>query len=417
VDTFRTFSLSPRPFGWPVSPRLIGKLSACVALWLIQGSWQPFDETGSRSYAGAAHLEPADSFHGSPRQSILFPMAFRGCAALWRALLAPAKGIAIAWGLVLMIACSDFASTSTPSPPHGSQPTAASEAPTTPPARFGAVMAYDVGKYQDLLFGGLDAKGSYLSDVWLWNADRGWSKQVQGPQARAFAAAAPDGQGYVLLFGGDTAQGPLADTWLWNQGWREVKPKNSPPGGVSRAMTLEGRVAAPLLVVFGADRTVTTWRWNNITDDWDRLNPPQTPTWRLHSALALDQNTNEVILFGGTNFSGAPLSDTWSWDSTSWRLLTPAHTPPGGPPSMAYTGRGPLLLSAGTTWLWDGSDWSPQTAPPLPPSYANSAMAGYPSIGRSGGGALVFGGRDPATGGIDNRSWVWDGKTWIFQSR
>ncbi len=42
--------------------------------------------------------------------------------------------------------------------------------------------------------------------------------------------------------------------------------------------------------------------------------------------MTYDAATGTVLLFGG-RVNGTVLSDTWSWDGTTWTQLTPATSP------------------------------------------------------------------------------------------
>lgn len=52
-----------------------------------------------------------------------------------------------------------------------------------------------------------------------------------------------------------------------------------------------------------------------------------TPAGRSRAAMAYDDATGTVLLFGGRSATGAALGDTWSWDGDHWTQLHPAHAP------------------------------------------------------------------------------------------
>jgi hypothetical protein len=64
------------------------------------------------------------------------------------------------------------------------------------------------------LFGGEDGSGARLGDTWTWNGTT-WSllPTSTSPSDRYDAAASPDVNGGVLLFGGNTATGISNETW------------------------------------------------------------------------------------------------------------------------------------------------------------------------------------------------------------
>src|SRR5579864_222854 len=75
--------------------------------------------------------------------------------------------------------------------------------------------------------------------------------------------------------------------------------------------------------------------------------PGPSPSARTGAAMAWDEATHSVILFGGRTVSGA-VNDTWSWDGSSWRQLSPATSPPARSGAlMAPDGHGGLVLYGG----------------------------------------------------------------------
>ena len=60
-----------------------------------------------------------------------------------------------------------------------------------PTPRFGQSMAYDTSTNQTILFGGVDANGSFQSDTWEWTGDN-WVElhPKTSPSPRVFAAVA-----------------------------------------------------------------------------------------------------------------------------------------------------------------------------------------------------------------------------------
>jgi hypothetical protein len=86
---------------------------------------------------------------------------------------------------------------------------------TSPPAQNGAPMAYDAATGNVVLF--VLTNGN-LGDTWVWDGST-WTRQhpATSPPARACAVLAYDAvTGNVVLFGGQTAAGFFADTWVWD---------------------------------------------------------------------------------------------------------------------------------------------------------------------------------------------------------
>ena len=279
-----------------------------------------------------------------------------------------------------------------------------------PSARPGTSAACDPATGQVVLFGGQAAAG-VTGDTWTWSGGRWRPLQASGgPSARAFAAAAADGRGGVLLFGGDTPHGgaPPNDTWAWNgRRWTRLRPATVPPAGAYRVMAL-GPGAVPVLVVFGLDGGVSTWTWRLARGgDWVEERPALSPPWRDAAGLARDPVSGRVLLSGGVLAGGAaPARDTWAWDGAAWQPLAPAHRPGGGPAALATTRAGPLLLERDGTWSWRDGDWAPAAPGRAPAWQPYAALAGLP------GGALLLtgvpGGPHPAS----SQTWLWDGSGW-----
>ncbi len=89
----------------------------------------------------------------------------------------------------------------------------------SPPARSFASAVYDATGQRWLLFGGLDASGAYLNDVWALSGSAfHWSpvNPTSGPPpARSGQAATFDSlHQRMTIFGGTDASGVLNDTWV-----------------------------------------------------------------------------------------------------------------------------------------------------------------------------------------------------------
>jgi len=106
-----------------------------------------------------------------------------------------------------------------------------------------------------------------------------------------------------------------------------------------------------------------TWSWNGTT--WRKLSPPASPPARTGAQMAYDAATRTVLLFGGFGLlSGGPpadggqysgFSDTWSWNGTTWTKLSPASNPGGGGDSLGSDSMA-YDPAAKTVLLFDGGD-------------------------------------------------------------
>ena len=69
-----------------------------------------------------------------------------------------------------------------------------------------------------------------LNDTWEWNGTA-WTQKspATSPSARYYFAMADEGNGKILLFGGQNGSGLLGDTWEWNgTTWTQKSPAHAP---------------------------------------------------------------------------------------------------------------------------------------------------------------------------------------------
>lgn len=188
-----------------------------------------------------------------------------------------------------------------------------------------ARMAYDVGRGQVVLFGGVDA--SLLDEVdatHVWNTTtRTWDLQPRvGPQppARQDHAMAYDPDlGRILLVGGRAGRDALADTWAWDGAtWT---PLASMPVGRHRHALAYDRATGELVAFGGLDGSMEpkilddTWVLDPTSQLW--IERPGGPLGRESSAMAWSAARRRLVLFGGASI-GSDLADTWEWDG-AWR--------------------------------------------------------------------------------------------------
>ena len=257
---------------------------------------------------------------------------------------------------------------------------------TGPPAREGAVMAYDAASRQLVLFGGDQWSSTFLGDTWTWNGSRWTQVAGSGPPARTRASMVYDAATrQLVLFGGQSAAVPLGDTWTWDGARWTPAAGPGPTPQTDASMVYD---AATRQVVLFDDRgdapTDQTWLWNGNT--WTPAAPSPssaTMTIRGQAGLAYDSTHRQVVLFGGG--AGEP------------------------PPGDAYFG---------DTWTWNGTTWS-QAATVGPVARDESWMVDDPAAGR----VLLYGGVRSAPQVDTNRgfywppqaltdTWAWDGHAW-----
>ncbi len=261
-----------------------------------------------------------------------------------------------------------------------------------------------------------------------------WARRsTTGPSPRAGHAMAYDSaRGVTVLFGG--ASGPSTsdtlfnDTWEWDgTAWTLRTPSNSPRPRVGGAMAYDA--ARHVCVLYGGydpngfdDQTCewngTNWVFPSVTGI-----PPNPSQFGHRMAMAYDSTRGVTVLFGSTDFSGAGLVATYTWNGTGWtKLITPGPCERAGH-DMAYdSARGAAILFGGTnnlgcssdnmlgdTWAWNGTAWMQKIATG-PSSRTTHALAF--DAGRSL--MVLFGGINFATVPypLYGDTWAWNGTAW-----
>src|SRR5207302_1904542 len=159
-----------------------------------------------------------------------------------------------------------------------------------PPARTGAVMVTDEARHQVLLLGGSASPLGQVplvpGDTWIWDGST-WTQLHPGPAppARGGAVAAYDPlRSVVVLYGGvglDDKGGPVAfdATWTWNgSAWKRQAPKTVPPGQRLASMAWDPGGRTVILLTRASPHTAEPRPWHRA--EWTRLHPPPTPPRR-----------------------------------------------------------------------------------------------------------------------------------------
>jgi hypothetical protein len=201
--------------------------------------------------------------------------------------------------------------------------------------------------------------------------------------------------------------------------WAKLSPAAHPSARHYAAMAYDSTNHE--LVLFGGFYMATgtflsdTWTWNGST--WHQESPTNVPPVRDAAAMAYDAKTGHVILYGGFNGTGYR-QDMWSWTGSDWTLLSPAHVPE----ARAWTGMATdptnsnLILFGGwdggadlnDTWSWNGTDWTELTPAHSPEARDDFAMVADPAHNR----IVVFGGWVVPGPNPRGDTWTWNGTDW-----
>jgi cysteine-rich repeat protein len=196
----------------------------------------------------------------------------------------------------------------------------------------------------------------------------------------------------LVLFGGTSTDGTLADTWVLDQDiWTQQFPTHSPPPHRFHSLVFDP--VRNVVVLFGGrdqnDVLGDTWTFDG--QDWTEVSSPAAPVARQGHAIAFDPISARIVLFGG--FGGAALgdlTDTWTFDGSTWTPTITAHSPPSaGAGDFTFDPvTGHMLLFRGTgnnatdTWVFDGTDWAPIPTSAGPPAGGDRLLRFDSSLNR-----------------------------------
>jgi hypothetical protein len=189
-------------------------------------------------------------------------------------------------------------------------------------------------------------------------------------------------------------------------------------------MLLAPDLASGNLILYGGrdnnGQPVTdTWAWNGSA--WNQIASPLEsvdlvpvgPGNRLDVGMVAERSTQSIFLSGGTERT----CDAWRLSDGQWRKLLDIPTPP---PRVLFAiaydsarrqtvifGGGGNQSARNDTWLRRGDTWVEAAVPNAPARRQAPAMAFDPQRGR----AVLFGGNDDLVQPFDD-TWEWDGVTW-----
>ncbi len=258
-----------------------------------------------------------------------------------------------------------------------------------------------------VLFGG--STQTYSANVYsaaTWTYQSGvWTEvyPLIAPQGRDSSGLAySPWDDAVVLFGGyaPATGGFLNDTWLFKAGqWTQLHI-NGPSARNGFGLVYDPAVDADVL--FGGQSPeclnhVCNDTWEFHYDSWTKVSVKESPPQRWQMSMAYDEQSGDVVLFGGLGIPGAcpnnaGCGDTWQFNGTTWQQVatdvlcgTTAEGPcpaadapsPRHEASMTFDYRDNYLLLfggwnystelLGDTWEFSGGAWT-KLAPAASPT-------------------------------------------------
>ncbi len=277
----------------------------------------------------------------------------------------------------------------------------------TPPGRsYGRSMAYDPVDGYIVMFGGFTYAG-YLADTWVFH-EGAWTllHPTTSPSARDHSTLAWDPvDGYLLLVGGSGSGGSYSDTWTFVGGnWSQLPETTHPSARWASAMTWDAADSQMLLFggCVGGSAVGDTWSFQN--GSWTQLFPVASPSKRENVALQFDPVANETILFGGDNYYAATYGDTWAFSAGNWTQLHPLRSPSARTEAgsawddalgaVVVFGGSTASTTTDDTWMFSGGAWTVASLPQAPTAREFGMMAFDPVDSElvlfSGAGAAMF---------------------------
>jgi len=208
------------------------------------------------------------------------------------------------------------------------------------------------------------------------------------PSSRRFAGGVYDQtlKKFVVFGGYDTLGSYRQDTWTWNgTKWEEVDADDKPERRAQPVMWYDPLAKKTILysgagaksIDHHAERFSDMWSFDGT--NWTRLTETAAPGIRFAPQIALDPNTNKLLLFGGlratideedrvTQFYD---DDLWIWDGSTnnWTQVQFEGNGPSPRQNAAFDydpASGKFVLFGGFAgnfylsdrWLWDGQSWT-----------------------------------------------------------
>jgi len=276
----------------------------------------------------------------------------------------------------------------------------------SPGPRTMAAIAYDSQRQRAVLFGGIslwDGKQwVYDNSTWEWDG-KDWEKikTPLAPTGRILHAMAYDeAHAKIILYGGQNANGSLADLWEWDGlTWHRLCPVCNPAARFSHKMIFDTGRQQIILYGGGDEKTgfAEGWTWDG--QSWSYLQIDSSAPAVYNAPLIYDRRREWAVSFMGREWGG-----TWIWEASTWRKLDPSIQPPVRDEaalvydpvqdhSVLFGGIRNDNFLFNDTWIFDGENWRKLNTPSAPPQ-RNKAVAFYDPVRHS---VILYGGEQPGS--------------------
>ncbi len=202
----------------------------------------------------------------------------------------------------------------------------------SPSPRDSVSMYFDPEIGETVLYGGYSDLAEGADETWTYNyGNNTWTfhNLTTKPPARYGAGMVydPVNQRGVLFGGRRIGYNPLDGTWEFvssTMSWNKLNISESPSARYWYCMDFDP--LHKVMILFGGSEGNTpfseeTWVFNVTSDQWLQMNPTSNPLYRSFHECALDPESGEVIMFGGTQSGNiTPYNDTWSYsyEDNAW---------------------------------------------------------------------------------------------------
>lgn len=176
-------------------------------------------------------------------------------------------------------------------------------------------MVFDASVGRVVMFGGEDAFGTELADIWEWTGTN-WVPRTTNtaPPPRAAHGMAYDStRRRIVVFGGTSEQvREFEDTWTLTGGtWTELTPTVKPPARYACRLEYDARRDVTILVGGSATGSDFTDAWELRDAKWtkrvhDPLKPPPTSLFLLSTAYDLERGY--VVTVGAETWRLGPIA-------------------------------------------------------------------------------------------------------------